>query len=57
MNQDDLEVSSMMTDLVKEFVVRHELFLSLMAGGFTEDQAIKYLAYMDAARMNENGTE
>jgi len=38
--------------LTESFMVLHEMFLSLMAAGFTEDQALRYIAYLSQGMMN-----
>jgi hypothetical protein len=37
--------TSPLTEAAAAFVGIHELFKTLMAAGFTENQALKYLAY------------
>lgn len=39
-------VEQVFSELESAAVSMHELFTQLMAAGFTEDQALKYLAYV-----------
>lgn len=38
-------------------VAMHEWFASLIRAGFTEDQALKYIAYQTAANKKEEGED
>lgn len=44
-------------DLAAGMSAAHSLFESMIASGFTEDQALRLLAYMLAAQLSMSGEE
>lgn len=44
---DEQNIFGELTELAEAAVALHEFFTSLVSAGFTEDQALRYMAYMN----------